>query len=271
MGRSTQERGGGQSIWNLYQPPWLCFRSFYSLFAWTPTCREQQCRNNADSERLVARNRKDSVWGGQATHGKACYPCTQEKLSESFESKISEWKAAFKKKFFFLSADSPLISRVFWLGFSWKCHCGCDCVCAQLLSPVWLCKVMDYSPPGSSVHGILQARTLEWVAISFSRGSSQPKDWTLISYIGRQILYHWATWEALWWYYSNTIPLSFPLSQIKPFRGSNPLKLWANVKDNFYFVQTLLFISSFESSPCPAITICFLLKKRRNHSHYDIY
>ena len=35
---------------------------------------------------------------------------------------------------------------------------------------------MDYSPPGSSVHGILQARILEWVAIPFSRGSSQPKD-----------------------------------------------------------------------------------------------
>ena len=37
---------------------------------------------------------------------------------------------------------------------------------------------MDCSPPGSSVHGILQARVLEWVAISFSRGSSQPRDQT---------------------------------------------------------------------------------------------
>ena len=39
-----------------------------------------------------------------------------------------------------------------------------------------LCDPMDCSPPGSSVHGILQARILEWVAISFSRGSSQPTD-----------------------------------------------------------------------------------------------
>ena len=39
-----------------------------------------------------------------------------------------------------------------------------------------LCDPMDYSPPGSSVRGILQARILEWVAISFSRGSSQPRD-----------------------------------------------------------------------------------------------
>ena len=39
-----------------------------------------------------------------------------------------------------------------------------------------LCNPMDYGPPGSSVHGILQARTLEWVAMPFSRGSSQTRD-----------------------------------------------------------------------------------------------
>ena len=44
------------------------------------------------------------------------------------------------------------------------------------------------SPPGSSVHGIPQARILEWVAISFSRGSSQFRDWVNVSYIGRWIL-----------------------------------------------------------------------------------
>ena len=46
-----------------------------------------------------------------------------------------------------------------------------------------LCDPVDRSPPGSSVHGILQARILEWVAISFSRGSSQPRDGTQISRI----------------------------------------------------------------------------------------
>ena len=45
----------------------------------------------------------------------------------------------------------------------------------------------------SSVHGISQARILEWVTISFSRGSSQSRDQTCIACIGRQILYHWAT------------------------------------------------------------------------------
>ena len=56
--------------------------------------------------------------------------------------------------------------------------------------------LMDCSPPGSSLHRISQARILEWVAISSSRGSSRPRDWTCISCIGRQILYHWATREA---------------------------------------------------------------------------
>ena len=46
-----------------------------------------------------------------------------------------------------------------------------------------LCDPMDYSPPGSSVHGISQARILEWVAISLSRGSSQPRDRTQVSRI----------------------------------------------------------------------------------------
>ena len=56
---------------------------------------------------------------------------------------------------------------------------------ASLLATLWT----DCSPPGSSVHGILQARILEWVAISFSRGSSRPRDRTCISCIDRQILH----------------------------------------------------------------------------------
>ena len=72
--------------------------------------------------------------------------------------------------------------------------CWCMCACAQL-GPT-LCDPMDCSLPGSSVHGISQERILEWVAISFSRWSCWPRDWTWVSCIGRQILYHWATWES---------------------------------------------------------------------------
>ena len=66
-----------------------------------------------------------------------------------------------------------------------------DDMCAQ--SSPTLCNPMDYSQPGSSVYGIFQARILEWVAISYSRVSFQPRDQTHIfsvSCIDRQILYH---------------------------------------------------------------------------------
>ena len=53
----------------------------------------------------------------------------------------------------------------------------------SLQSCLTLCEPLDYSLPGSSVHGILQARILEWVAIPSSRGCNQPRDWTSISYI----------------------------------------------------------------------------------------
>ena len=55
---------------------------------------------------------------------------------------------------------------------------------------------MDYSLPGSSVHGIFQARVLEWVAISFSRGSSQPRDRTWVSSTAARRFTVWATREA---------------------------------------------------------------------------
>ena len=62
--------------------------------------------------------------------------------------------------------------------------CACSAV-FDSLQPHGLCSL-----PGSSVHGIFQARILERVAISYSRGSSQPRDQTQVSWFGRQILYH---------------------------------------------------------------------------------
>ena len=59
-----------------------------------------------------------------------------------------------------------------------------------------LCDPMDCSLPGSSVNGILEARMLEWVAISFSRGSSWPRDWTQVSRIVGRRFTVWATREA---------------------------------------------------------------------------
>jgi len=68
----------------------------------------------------------------------------------------------------------------------------------SLQSCLTLCDLMDSSPPGSSVHGISQARTLEWIAMPSPWGSSRPRDQTrvsCVSCIGRQILYHCTTGE----------------------------------------------------------------------------
>ena len=64
-----------------------------------------------------------------------------------------------------------------------------------------LCDPMDCSPPGSSVHRILHARILERVAISFSRGSSQCRDWTWVSHIVGRLFTDWATREYIVAYY----------------------------------------------------------------------
>ena len=61
-----------------------------------------------------------------------------------------------------------------------------------------LCDLMDCSPPGSSLHEIFQARILEWVAISFSRGSSQPRDRTQVTCTVGRFFTEWATREAQW-------------------------------------------------------------------------
>ena len=79
------------------------------------------------------------------------------------------------------------LSRPSWLVKDVPC-------CAKLLqSCLTLCDPMDCSQPDSSVHGILQARILEFAAMPSSRGSFQPRDWTCVSYtscISRQVLYH---------------------------------------------------------------------------------
>ena len=83
--------------------------------------------------------------------------------------------------------------RKHWRDFHQRMFCLCSngWVRSVTQSCPTLCDPMDCSLPGSSVHGILQERILEWVALASSRGSSQPRDQTIISYIsciGRQRL-----------------------------------------------------------------------------------
>ena len=76
-----------------------------------------------------------------------------------------------------------------WLTRGSTCILHC---CCCLLSHVWLWDSMDGGSSGSSIHGILQARMLDCLAISFSRGSSQPRNRTHVSCLGRWVLTHWA-------------------------------------------------------------------------------
>ena len=71
----------------------------------------------------------------------------------------------------------------------WETNQYTETAHAQSLSCPTFWDSMDCSPPGSSVQGIFQARILEGIVIFSSRGSSQPRDWTCVSCIGRQILY----------------------------------------------------------------------------------
>ena len=76
--------------------------------------------------------------------------------------------------------------------------CFSECMCGQSLqSCPTLCNPVDCSPPGFSVHGILQARILEWVAIPFSRGSSRPRDQTQVYCTAGRFSAVWATEAVL--------------------------------------------------------------------------
>ena len=119
------------------------------------------------------------------------------------------------------------------------------CVCAQSLSRVPLFRnFMDCSPPDSSVRGISQARTLEWVVIPSTRASFRLRDQnhnSCISCIGKWILYHWATWEAP--YYG--VLLKQMARYLTP-------RLWLH-----FSVSSIVYISSVSSVAKLCPTLCY--------------
>ena len=137
----------------------------------------------------------------------------------------------------FSIVPSPMTLVVYEHYLSWVLVCGC-CYCLVTKSCWTLFDPMDCSLPCSAVLGISQARILEWVAISFFRASSWPRDQTYISGIGRLILYHWATREVC-------------------LHVGNWYKAWGS---SFYFSSLILFILScwilgiqlwIKPYPCP--------------------
>ena len=148
--------------------------------------------------------------------------------------------------------------------YSWcifRCVCVCNvCMRAKLLpSCPTLFDPMDRSPPGSSVHGILQARILEWVAISYSRGSSQPRDQTHVSYIsstGRWVLYH-------------HLPPGKLVSVIIEKRYKD-----VRMQKSFSVVALSIFPASLPSSTPPHLTFSFRVPLRKilpwnSQSHFE--
>ena len=102
-------------------------------------------------------------------------------VSPSHSNQMRKWHMAPNWK-----GQSKKVS----LQMAWYCMCM---RAKSLQSCPTLCNPLDYSPPGSPVQGIVQARILEWVAMPSSKGSSWSRDWTCVSYIscvGRQILCH---------------------------------------------------------------------------------
>ena len=119
--------------------------------------------------------------------------------------------------------------------------CICNYIFAvafvQPLSHISLFDPIDCSLSGSSVHGIFQARILEWVAISSSRGSSPPRDRIRISCIsctGRQVLCHWATWEAHNY-----------LRNIQNFPPAGLSMCWGTLPQDGIFTQWLLISARY--------------------------
>ena len=111
-----------------------------------------------------------------------------------FQARIPEWVANSSSRVSFQPRDQTSVScvscidcRFFFLTTEPPRKTTCPITkWVKLLSHVRLCDPMNCSLPGSSVHGIIQARVLEWIAISFSRGSSWPRDWTGVScFVGR--------------------------------------------------------------------------------------
>ena len=125
-------------------------------------------------------------------------------LSLSTMSGHCKKTAIYKPGGEFSPETNPWLASWSWIPSPQNCKkikfCCLSYLCSVAQPCLTLCDAIDCSPPGSSIHGISQARILEWVAISSSRGFSQLKDQTCvscISCIGRQILYHWANFTPI--------------------------------------------------------------------------
>ena len=161
-----------------------CVRSSCSAFHWRPSSRVLRGKRGPPGDAPV------SVQPGKdaESRGECCWLGAQERGDTGLRQRVrkcqgpgSRWAGDGRHSRRHVGTRGPPVSdpqrarSVLGVRTSLCPGSGGQRVLVTQLCPT-LCDPMDCSPPGSSVHGILQARTLEWVAISSSRGSSQPKD-----------------------------------------------------------------------------------------------
>ena len=138
-----------------------------------------------------------------------------------------------------------------------------------------LCNPMDCSPPGSSVNGIFQAKILEWVAISFSRGSSRPRNQTQVSCIAGRRFTIWATREALdatvsgiYFFFRNVVAYRnatefcicwYCILQLYWIHWSSISLLFESLKFSLYKIKASANKDNFTSSFPTGVTYFFIL------------
>ena len=114
------------------------------------------------------------------------------------------------------------------------------------------------SPPGSSVHEISQARTLEWVAIPFSRGSSWLRDWTWVSCIAGRFFTYWTTWEAPKYIIFSKSPsqvnLKLRIKSIILFPTSHNICILFFLKILIFYCNLVSFIKLLTSACCAVLS-----------------
>ena len=112
------------------------------------------------------------------------------RAEEMDELPFSEGKKSSEK-----NSRKELPGYLYFFVCVFECECVCVCASAQSCPTLW--NPMGCSPPASSVHGIFQAIIMEWVGISYSRNSFQPREWTCVFRIVRQVPCHCATWKPI--------------------------------------------------------------------------
>ena len=151
--------------------------------------------------------RKDQEQGGQ---GEKSWCCSTDNDNGNISSTVyvpGSVLSAFHELFHFIIQYLIRDRYSYFSNCCWELKVQCwrnlFMIRSQSVSEVaqsypTLCNPINCSLPGSSIHGIFQARVLEWVAISFSRGSSQPRDQTQVSHIAGRHFTIWATRVSLY-------------------------------------------------------------------------